>query len=175
MPTIFSKHGIVIQVFFVDHAPPHVHVLYGTHEAVLDHHALNVLEGSLPPEAMAAVQDIVDSEGKDAEGGLDIIRNHIKLLKKEPELVLTSPWRIHRAWVRSKYRIRLRFVDGFEGRIDLSRLVQQSMVFAALQDEALFKMVRLCAGVLTWPGGRDLAPDALYRNLRASSGTVLVL
>lgn len=175
MPTIYSRYGIVIQVFFLDHAPPHIHVLYGIHEAVVDHHAFHVLEGSLPPVAMELLQDIVDSTGKELEDGPDRISKHIAAMKNTPQLVLSSPWRVYRAWLMSEYRIRLRFVDGTEGQIDMSRLVFKSAVFSALQDVAFFKRVSVCSGALTWPGGRDIAPDALYRNLRAKGGAVLVL
>lgn len=175
MPTIFSTNGIVMQVFFVDHAPPHIHVLYGSYEAVVDHHAFHVLEGSLPPHAMALLQDIVDDSGKELEDGLERIARHIKDIGKAPEIVLTSPWRVQRASVLRDYTIRLRFIDGMEGMINMSRLVHESAVFSALQDELFFRRVTLCSGVLTWPGGRDLAPDALYRNIKAKGGTMLVL
>lgn len=175
MPTIFSTHGVVIQVFFVDHAPPHVHVLYGTHEAIVDHNAFRVLEGSLPPLAMALLQDIVDPSGKELEDGPERIRTHITAMVKPPEVVLTSAWRIYKAWLLPEYRIRLRFIDNFEGIINLSRLVHGSAVFSALQDEEFFKRVSLCSGALTWPGGRDLAPDALYRNLLVKGGADLLL
>jgi hypothetical protein len=36
MPTISVFYGIVIQMFWRDHNPPHFHVLYGEHEAVFD-------------------------------------------------------------------------------------------------------------------------------------------
>lgn len=175
MPTIFSSHGIVIQVFFVDHAPPHIHVLFGTQEAVVDHHNLRVLEGALPPAVMAIVQDIVDESSKESDGGLERIGKLLGSLQKVPELVVTSPWRIFRAWLLSEYCIRLRFMNGFEGVIDMHRLVHNSLVFSALQDRKLFAKVSVVSGVLTWPGGRDLAPDALYRNMRASGDAVLVL
>lgn len=176
MPTIFSSHGIVIQVFFVDHAPPHIHVLYGTQEAVVDHHNLRVLEGSLPPAIMAIVQDFVDESSKESEGGQERISALLKSVqKKVPELVVTSPWRVFRAWLLAEYCIRIRFMNGFEGVIDMHRLVHNSLVFSALQDIKLFSNVSVVAGVLTWPGGRDLAPDALYRNLRAHGDAVLVL
>ena len=35
MPTISVFYGIVIQMFWRDHAPPHFHALYAEHEARL--------------------------------------------------------------------------------------------------------------------------------------------
>ncbi len=55
MPTISVFYGIVIQMFWRDHAPPHFHALYGEHEAVIDIREFRVLRGSLPRRAMALV------------------------------------------------------------------------------------------------------------------------
>ena len=64
--------------------------------------------------------------------------------------------------VLENYRIHLRFEDGVEGTVDLSRLVGQG-VFVAWRDYAFFRRAFLAAqGALTWPGELDLCPDALY-------------
>ena len=55
MPTISVFYGIVIQMFWRDHGPPHFHALYGEHEATVEIRELRVLRGSLPPRAMALV------------------------------------------------------------------------------------------------------------------------
>jgi hypothetical protein len=36
MPTISAFYGILMQMFFKDHAPPHFHVKYGEFKAVID-------------------------------------------------------------------------------------------------------------------------------------------
>lgn len=55
MPTIAVFYGIVVQMFFSDHAPPHFHALYGGEEAVIDIRTLQVMEGHLPKRALALV------------------------------------------------------------------------------------------------------------------------
>jgi hypothetical protein len=55
MPTICVFYGIVIQMFWRDHGPPHFHALYGEHEAIVDIENLEFLRGSLPPRAKALV------------------------------------------------------------------------------------------------------------------------
>ena len=55
MPTISVFYGIVIQMFWQDHAPPHFHALYAEHEALIDLRGLRVMRGSLPRRAMALV------------------------------------------------------------------------------------------------------------------------
>ena len=50
MPTISVFYGIVIQMFWRDHVPPHFHALYAEHEALIDLRDLGVIRGSLPPD-----------------------------------------------------------------------------------------------------------------------------
>ena len=53
MPTISQFFGIVIQMFWREHAPPHFHALYGEYEALIDIRTLEVIGGSLPRRALA--------------------------------------------------------------------------------------------------------------------------
>ncbi|HXG28083.1 MAG TPA: DUF4160 domain-containing protein [Nevskiales bacterium] len=55
MPTISSFYGILIQMFWNDHAPPHFHALYAEHEVLIDIRTLEVMEGGLPRRAMSLV------------------------------------------------------------------------------------------------------------------------
>ncbi|HEX4159499.1 MAG TPA: DUF4160 domain-containing protein [Rhizomicrobium sp.] len=57
MPTISTFYGILIQMFWRDHAPPHFHALYAEHEAQIDIRTLEVIEGSLPRRALALVKE----------------------------------------------------------------------------------------------------------------------
>jgi hypothetical protein len=60
--------------------------------------------------------------------------------------------------------LRVVFVDGLTGIVDLSNLIHspQAGVFSALEDPELFARVALEYGAVTWPGSVDLAPDAMY-------------
>jgi len=55
MPTISTFYGILIQMFWRDHAPPHFHALYAECEALIDIRTLEVIEGGLPRRALALV------------------------------------------------------------------------------------------------------------------------
>jgi hypothetical protein len=57
MPTISRFYGILIQMYFADHAPPHFHALYAEFEALFDLQAFEVIRGELPPRAMALVRE----------------------------------------------------------------------------------------------------------------------
>ena len=55
MPTISRFYGILIQMYFGDHAPPHFHALYAEFEALIDIRTFEVIGGGLPGRAMALV------------------------------------------------------------------------------------------------------------------------
>jgi len=70
---------------------------------------------------------------------------------------------------RPDYHVWIRFEDGLEGELSLAHLVGRG-VFAAWEDEAEFRKVVIDAesGTIAWPGGLDVAPDALYQRLAES-------
>jgi len=55
MPTLSIFYGIVIQIYWFDHAPPHIHARYAEHEVQIDLQRIDVLHGSLPKRALAMV------------------------------------------------------------------------------------------------------------------------
>jgi hypothetical protein len=77
-------------------------------------------------------------------------------------------YRIVEVEPRSGYRVWIRFEDERSGEVDLSDLVGKG-VFRTWEDEDEFRKVYVDeeTGTIAWPGGIDLAPDALYRNLAA--------
>jgi hypothetical protein len=56
MPTISVFYGIVIRMYFNDHAPPHFHARYGEFEATIKIEDLAVLQGHLPTRALELVK-----------------------------------------------------------------------------------------------------------------------
>ena len=57
MPEICRFYGIVIKMYFADHAPPHFHAEYAEHEARIAIDTLAVVSGTLPPRAMGLVAE----------------------------------------------------------------------------------------------------------------------
>ena len=55
MPEISRFFGIIIRMYFDDHAPPHFHALYQGHHAEISIDSLGVLKGRLPGRALALV------------------------------------------------------------------------------------------------------------------------
>lgn len=55
MPTISIFYGIVIQMFWNEHAPPHFHALYAENEVLIDIQTLAVIRGKMPKRALALI------------------------------------------------------------------------------------------------------------------------
>ena len=55
MPLISSFYGILIKMYFGDHVPPHFHAEYGEFAAQISINGFGVIEGYLPPKALALV------------------------------------------------------------------------------------------------------------------------
>ena len=48
MPTISRFYGIIIRMFYRDHAPPHFHAVYGGDELQIGISPIKILEGESP-------------------------------------------------------------------------------------------------------------------------------
>ena len=59
MPVLSRFCGIIIRMYFqqAEHNPPHIHALYGEDMAAIDILTGEVLEGDLPPKALAMVRE----------------------------------------------------------------------------------------------------------------------
>jgi len=57
MPTIAIFYGIVIQMYWRDHGPPHFHAYYQGYEALVAIETGEVIGGRLPPGALRIVRE----------------------------------------------------------------------------------------------------------------------
>ena len=59
MPVLSRFYGIVIRMYFqqAEHNPPHIHALYGDDMAAIDIQTGKIIEGYLPPKALAMVRE----------------------------------------------------------------------------------------------------------------------
>lgn len=80
------------------------------------------------------------------------------------------PWRVTSVTVHPGFRLRVTFVDGTDGEVDLHAFLARPKaaigVFAPLRDPDVFARARVVLGAVEWPGGPDLAPDAMYDAIR---------
>ena len=68
--------------------------------------------------------------------------------------------------------LKVRFADGIAGqvRFEPSHLTG---VFAVLKDPLVFAQAFIEAGAVNWPGDLDLAPDAMYAEIKSHGEWVL--
>ncbi len=59
MPVLSRFYGITVRMYFqqAEHNPPHFHALYGENVAAIEISTGEVLEGDLPPKALALVRE----------------------------------------------------------------------------------------------------------------------
>jgi Protein of unknown function (DUF2442) len=83
-------------------------------------------------------------------------------------VIPAAPWRVCALSVRSGWQLAVTFNDGLQGLVELSALVQgaNAGVFEALRNPVFFAQAYLDCGAVTWPNGADLAPDAMYKEIR---------
>jgi hypothetical protein len=99
--------------------------------------------------------------------------------KSDPALVVkpAAPWRIAKVDALPAHRLRVTFLDGLSGEVELGRWLFSASVtgtiFESLRDEAIFQQVFLDMGAVTWPNGADLAPDAMHEEIRQNGRWVL--
>jgi hypothetical protein len=82
------------------------------------------------------------------------------------------PYDVVSVTVLPQRRLAVRFADGLSGEIAF-RDSHLYGVFAALRDPSVFAKVRCDDGFLAWPGDIDLAPDAMYDEIKARGVWVL--
>jgi Protein of unknown function (DUF2442) len=87
-----------------------------------------------------------------------------------------AAWSITRFKVLPDFKIEVSFSDGTSGMADLGPRLSQGPLGDGLDplcETETFSKVYLEHGALTWPGGIDLAPDAMYQRIRASGISTL--
>ena len=82
MPEITRFYGIIIKIFFRgEHNPPHIHAVYGEHNGLIEISTLEMVEGDLPPKALALVKEWAGKHQKELQQMWDN-----KVLTKLPPL-----------------------------------------------------------------------------------------
>jgi hypothetical protein len=85
-------------------------------------------------------------------------------------IIPSAPWRVREFGVLPEWQLTITFNDGMSGIVDVSALVNgpDAGVFEALRDPDFFATAYLDCGAVAWPNGADLAPDAMYKEIRRS-------
>jgi len=94
-----------------------------------------------------------------------------------PEITHTVSWRVTSVRVLPGARLEVSFVDGTTGRVEMGAFLGSpsvvGTVFEPLRDPDAFAEAAVVMGVIQWPSGADLAPDAMYDAIRESGRWVL--
>ena len=81
-------------------------------------------------------------------------------------------WDVVDLKIKAPLTLIVRFADGTSGevRFETSHLTG---VFSALKDFSFFKQAFIDRGAVAWPDNIDLAPDAMYNEIKANGVWVL--
>lgn len=84
MPTISEFFGILILMYYSDHAPPHFHARYGDFEALIQISPIGLLKGKLPPRALSLVIEWAELHQKELLEDWNSAAHNKKLQKIPP-------------------------------------------------------------------------------------------
>jgi hypothetical protein len=92
-----------------------------------------------------------------------------------PAIKCIAFWRLNKIKPLNNYRLEAEFIDGTHGFVEMKNLIksEKAGIFAKLLDISLFNQVYLDYGVATWPNEIDLAPDAMYEEIKCN-GTWII-
>lgn len=83
-------------------------------------------------------------------------------------IVCNVPWHVTKVKPLAGYKLEVEFLDGTHGFVEMEHRIMSSKagVFAKLKDKTVFNQVYPKYGAVTWPDEIDLAPDAMYDEIR---------
>ncbi len=84
MPEVSRFFGIIISMYYEDHNPPHFHVMYGEYKATIKINDFALLEGSLPPKALALVVEWASINKAELMNNWNLALENKKILKIKP-------------------------------------------------------------------------------------------
>ena len=84
MLEICRFYGIIIKMFVNDHPPPHFHVEYAEHAAIISISTLSVIAGSLPSRALGLTIEWASLHQDELQNLWQRAQNHEPLGKLDP-------------------------------------------------------------------------------------------
>src|SRR5438132_1370772 len=103
------------------------------------------------------------------------MRNRTRTKTNRTAPVAQPLWDVVETRVLPRHRLYVRFEDGTEGEVDAAPMIlgARAGVFKALRDPAEFAKAFVEDGAVTWPGELDLAPDAMYDEIKANGRWII--
>lgn len=84
MPELTRFFGIIIAMYYNDHAPPHFHAKYGDDQAVIRIDTGEVIEGNLSARALRLVEEWRQLHQQELLNDWALAQNRQPLIKIEP-------------------------------------------------------------------------------------------
>jgi hypothetical protein len=84
MPEISRFYGIVIQFFYKEHLPPHLHATYGEYRIQVDINNISVLSGEMPRKGLNLIFEWVEIHQKELLEIWTLAKQEKPLPKVEP-------------------------------------------------------------------------------------------
>ena len=84
MPELSRFYGIVIKMYYNDHAPPHFHAEYGGSVMLVAIDSLAVIAGKLPPRATGMVLEWAVQHQQELRESWDLARQMHPLNRIDP-------------------------------------------------------------------------------------------
>jgi hypothetical protein len=84
VPRISEFYGIVIEMYYGDHPPPHFHARYGDHSAKVEIETGNVIAGELPGQALRLVREWTAEHRGELKANWNLAVRHDKPRAIEP-------------------------------------------------------------------------------------------
>ena len=165
-------YGIVIQMYWQDHDPAHFHVRYGGDQAVIAIESEQVMRGGLPSRALALVREWAELHRDKLFRGLETMSSQTNAEVNRATEVGAIEWNVVEVKAGPGRKLQVRFADGTSGMVRFDDGFFTG-VFEALKDDALFRRAYVEHGAVTWPGELDLAPDAMYDEIKRNGEWVL--
>ena len=109
------------------------------------------------------------AEGTELDRALALIKDDEDVIARQP------PWIVTDVFPEPNYEFLVTFRDGLHGRVRMREQIfsDAAGVFSVLRDPEVFATVRMEEGDVTWPCGLDLAPDAMYEEIKANGEWLL--
>ena len=84
MPIISNFFGIIVRMFFNEHAPPHFHVEYAEYKASVNIQTLEIIDGKLSRRAQELVLDWAELHQIELLEDWELCRQHQEPKQIEP-------------------------------------------------------------------------------------------
>jgi hypothetical protein len=172
MPTISIFFGIVVQMYWNDHAPPHVHAFYQGQEALFEIGSSRKMAGALPRKAERLVSDWITANRDRLFENLGLWQNGSSLLAdtgRRPAMIELI--KVSKIEPRSGHVLHVVFSNGDEGDADFSWLLEKDWPMVdPLRDSEFFSKAFVSFGVPTWPNGFDVDAINLHRQMSEQGG-----